>query len=40
MLQWVDWFNSRRLLEPIGGIPSAEAEERCHAMLNESAIPA
>jgi putative transposase len=26
-LQWVDWFNNRRLLEPIGNIPPAEAEE-------------
>ena len=25
-LDWVDWFNHRRLLEPIGNIPPAEAE--------------
>jgi len=25
-LTWVDWFNHRRLLEPIGNIPPAEAE--------------
>ena len=25
-LEWVDWFNNRRLLEPIGNIPPAEAE--------------
>ena len=25
-LQWVDWFNHRRLLEPIGNIPPAEKE--------------
>ena len=25
-LEWVDWFNKRRLLEPIGNIPPAEAE--------------
>ncbi len=25
-LKWVDWFNHRRLLEPIGNIPPAEAE--------------
>jgi transposase InsO family protein len=24
-LVWVDWFNNRRLLEPIGNIPPAEA---------------
>jgi hypothetical protein len=28
-LEWVDWFNNRRLLEPIGNIPPAEAEARC-----------
>ena len=26
-LEWVDWFNNRRLLEPIGNIPPAEAEQ-------------
>ena len=26
-LEWVDWFNNRRLLEPIGNIPPAEAEK-------------
>ena len=25
-LEWVDWFNHRRLLEPIGDIPPAEFE--------------
>ena len=32
-LEWVDWFNHRRLLEPIGNIPPAEAEERYYAKL-------
>jgi putative transposase len=27
-LEWVEWFNTRRLLEPIGNIPPAEAEAR------------
>jgi putative transposase len=27
-LEWVDWFNTRRLLESIGNIPPAEAEAR------------
>jgi transposase InsO family protein len=27
-LEWVDWFNNRRLLEPIGNIPPAEYEEQ------------
>jgi len=26
-LEWVDWFNHRRLLEPIGNIPPAELEK-------------
>ena len=30
-LKWVDWFNNRRLLEPIGNIPPAEAEEKYYA---------
>jgi transposase InsO family protein len=25
-LEWVDWFNKKRLLEPIGNVPPAEAE--------------
>ena len=27
-LDWVDWFNHRRLLEPIGYVPPAEYEAR------------
>ena len=30
-LEWVDWFNNRRLLGPIGNIPPAEAEDRYYA---------
>ncbi|MEO1934620.1 MAG: IS3 family transposase, partial [Myxococcales bacterium] len=26
VLEWVDWFNNQRLLEPIGDIPPAEFE--------------
>jgi len=36
-LEWVDWFNNRRLLEPIGNIPPAEAEARYYAA--QEAIP-
>ena len=36
-LEWVDWFNNRRLLEPIGNIPPAEAEANYYAALD--AIP-
>ncbi len=32
-LKWVDWFNHRRLLETIGNIPPAEAEEAFYANL-------
>jgi putative transposase len=32
-LEWVDWFNTRRLLEPIGHLPPAEAEDRYYAAL-------
>jgi transposase InsO family protein len=39
-LEWVDWFNNRRLLEPIGNVPPAEAEERYHAMMEMSAMAA
>ena len=30
-LEWVDWFNHRRLFEPIGNIPPAEAEANYYA---------
>jgi putative transposase len=39
-LEWVDWFNNRRLLEPIGNIPPAEAEERYYAILEKPAMAA
>jgi transposase InsO family protein len=39
-LEWVDWFNHRRLLEPIGNIPPAEAEQRYYAMLEQPKIAA
>lgn len=39
-LEWVDWFNNRRLPEPIGNIPPAKAEERYYAMLNVPAMAA
>jgi transposase InsO family protein len=29
-LEWVDWFNHRRLLEPIGNVPPAEFEASYH----------
>ena len=34
-LEWVDWFNNRRLLEPIGNVPPAEAEAAYYRDLEE-----
>src|SRR3546814_17686645 len=39
-LEWVDWFNNRRLLEPIGNIPPAEAEARYYAQSSGLAMVA
>lgn len=39
-LEWVHWFNNRRLLEPIGNIPPAEAEEAYYAQLEVVPIAA
>ncbi|TDX30571.1 integrase-like protein [Rhodovulum visakhapatnamense] len=39
-LKWVDWFNNRRLLEPIGNIPPAEAEANLYAALETEAMTA
>ena len=32
-LTWIDWFNTRRLLEPIGYVPPAEFEARYHEQV-------
>jgi len=39
-LEWVDWFNNRRLLEPIGNIPPAEFETAFYSKHEESAMVA
>jgi putative transposase len=39
-LEWVDWFNNGRLLEPIGNVPPAEREMQYLQQQTESAIPA
>jgi putative transposase len=40
-LEWVDWFNHRRLLEPIGNMPPAEAEDNYYRQLAKPAsVPA
>ena len=36
-LEWVDWFNHRRLLGPIGDVPPAEFEQAYYEQLDESA---
>jgi len=39
-LEWVDWFNHRRLLEPLGDVPPAEFEARYHQHLEGLAAAA
>lgn len=39
-LEWVDWFNHRRLLEPIGNVPPAELEQAYYRQQEEPAIAA
>jgi transposase InsO family protein len=36
-LKWIDWFNNRRLLGPIGGIPPVEFERMYHERSEISA---
>ena len=35
-LEWVDWFNNRRILEPIGHISPADYEQMYYQQLDES----
>jgi hypothetical protein len=37
-LEWVSWFNHHRLLEPIGYIPPAEAEDSYYRQLASQAV--
>lgn len=39
-LEWVDWFNSRRLLEAIGNIPPAQGEANYYAAVTNQAMAA
>ena len=39
-LEWVDWFNNRRLIEPIGNVPPAEVEAAFHAALETRNVAA
>jgi len=38
-LEWVDWFNHRRLLEPIGHVPPAEFEAAYHRKEDPNYAP-
>ena len=40
MLEWIDWFNHRRLLEPIGNVPPAELESAYHRQQQALALAA
>ena len=37
-LEWVHWFNNKRLLEPIGNIPPVEFEEAYYTGLNSPTL--
>ena len=39
-LEWVEWFNHRRLLEPIGDRPAAEAEAAYYRQTEHTALAA
>jgi len=39
-LEWVDWFNNRRILEPIGDIPPVEFEQQYYEQHKVQAIVA
>lgn len=39
-LEWVDWFNHRRLLESIRDVPPAQEEEAYYHQITESALAA
>jgi len=39
-LEWVDWFNNRRLFEPIGDIPPAEFEQAYYRQHESLALAA
>ena len=39
-LEWVDWFNNRRLLGPIGDIPPVELEQAYYDSLEAPAMAA
>jgi transposase InsO family protein len=39
-LEWVDWFNNRRLLESLGHVPPAEYEQAYHRLTEAQVMAA
>ena len=39
-LEWIDWFNNRRLVQPISDVPPAELEMAYCRQQEESAMAA
>ena len=39
-MNWVDWYNNRRLLGSVGDMPPAEAEAKHHAALEATPMAA
>jgi hypothetical protein len=39
-LEWVDWFNYRRFLEPVGNVPPVEAESGFYRAVESRPIAA
>jgi len=39
-LAWIDWFNTRRLLEPIGYVPPSEYEDAYYRNQSSQETPA
>jgi len=40
VLEWADWFNHRRLLEPMGHVPPAEFDEEYYRQQSSQALAA
>ena len=38
--EWVDWYNDKRLLGPLGNVPPAGFEATCYEQENGQAIAA
>jgi len=39
-LEWVDWYNNKRVLEPIGNIPPFELEQAYYEQRQSQAMAA